>query len=120
RGLRGEQAALDRASHSFYTPRPTPFGLDLENTYSKAESVGNARPPSLFGGSSKGRTPDSGSGYLGSNPSPPAHSIRPHRLVVRTPASHAGNRSSNLRGVTRIENVKKGRHDVSALFYVKT
>ena len=35
--------------------------------------------PSYLGGSSNGRTPDSGSGYLGSNPSPPALRLR---LVV--------------------------------------
>lgn len=70
--------------------------------------------------SSNGRTTDSGSVYLGSNPGrsaasqndaallrvrafsgrpPEAPDIRPHRLVVRTSASHAGNRGSTPLGV---------------------
>ena len=59
-----------------------------------------------LGGSSNGRTQDSGSCYLGSNPSPPAHfssdrSFRPHRLAVRTSASHAGNAGSIPAGVAK-------------------
>ena len=52
-------------------------------------------------GSSNGRTADSGSAYRGSNPCPRTRSFRPHRLAVRTSASHAGNTSSSLVGVTR-------------------
>ena len=50
-------------------------------------------------GSSNGRTADSGSAYRGSNPCPRTKSFRPHRLAVRTSASHAGNTSSSLVGV---------------------
>jgi hypothetical protein len=94
-----------------------------------------------LGGSSNGRTADSGSAYQGSNPCPPAqrmpygrrsrhaavtvvtvvtlshgsfrsprssrfatlskrHASRPHRLAVRTPASHVGNTGSIPVGVT--------------------
>src|SRR5690606_28523401 len=68
-------------------------------------------------GSPNGRTTDSGSVYLGSNASPRIHfrfsshldrshclfGSWPHRLAVRTSASHAGNASSSLAGVTRRE-----------------
>jgi hypothetical protein len=92
-------------------------------------------PQPNLGGSSNGRTPDSGSGYQGSNPCPPATCAyqmrcslhfkrgkrtflfltavspclggyplskwpRPHRLAVRTPASHVGNTGSSPVGVT--------------------
>jgi hypothetical protein len=65
-----------------------------------------------LGGSSNGRTADSGSAYQGSNPCPPAQAharrkgtrsacvTRPHRLAVRTPASHVGNTGSIPVGVT--------------------
>lgn len=67
--------------------------------------------PRLLGGSSNGRTTDSGSVYLGSNPSPPAKRFlevendwrpRPHRLAVRTSASHAGNAGSIPAGVATL------------------
>ncbi len=61
------------------------------------------------GGSSNGRTQDSGSCYQGSNPCPPArplssavgllHRTRSHRLAVRTSASHAGNAGSIPAGI---------------------
>jgi hypothetical protein len=74
---------------------------------------GVPRKSSFFhrlGGSSNGRTPDSGSGYQGSNPCPPARRAHqtarfllrlhgPHRLAVRTPASHVGNTGSIPVGV---------------------
>ncbi len=60
----------------------------------------------FLGGSSNGRTADSGSVYQGSNPCPPAtlrhHSRRtprPHRLAVRTSPSHGGNVGSIPTGV---------------------
>src|SRR6478609_9564247 len=72
---------------------------------------GNAKVIGPLGGSSNGRTQDSDSCYLGSNPSPPATFTAvsgasprtrnwPHRLAVRTSASHADNTSSILVGVT--------------------
>jgi hypothetical protein len=39
------------------------------------------------GGSSNGRTPDSGSGYLGSNPSPPAKAPSLHSFFSTVPSS---------------------------------
>ena len=51
------------------------------------------------GGSSNGRTTDSDSVNLGSNPGPSAKWS--HRLVVRTLASHAGNRGSTPLGTTK-------------------
>ncbi len=48
----------------------------------------------MIGRSSNGRTADSGSASGGSNPPLPAKDARPHRLAVRTPASHAGNGGS--------------------------
>ena len=50
------------------------------------------------GESSNGRTADSGSVRGGSTPPSPA--IWPHRLTVRTPASHVGSPGSNPGGVT--------------------
>src|SRR6478609_5797363 len=72
---------------------------------------GNAKVIGPLGGSSNGRTQDSDSCYLGSNPSPPATFTAvsgasprtrnwPRRLAVRTSASHADNTSSILVGVT--------------------
>ena len=52
--------------------------------------------------SSNGRTADSGSVCGGSNPPTPAIKIWPHRLTVRTPASHVGNPGSKPGGVTSL------------------
>jgi hypothetical protein len=88
-----------------------------------------ARKASSFhhlGGSSNGRTPDSGSGYQGSNPCPPArradqsasHSSlrvqRPHRLAVRTPASHVGNMGSIPIGVATAQGVRPWTEEVES------
>ena len=66
------------------------------------------------GESSNGRTQDSDSCYLGSNPSSPTGpkrlgaqgqsslKSRSHRLAVRTSASHAGNAGSSPAGVTQV------------------
>jgi hypothetical protein len=63
------------------------------------------------GGSSSGRTQGSEPCYPGSNPGPPAifclvekHPWS-HRLVVRTLASHAGNRGSSPRGTTKRKSI---------------
>lgn len=50
------------------------------------------------GVSPSGKAMDSDSIILGSNPSTPA--IRSHRLAVRTPAFHVGNRGSSPLGIT--------------------
>jgi hypothetical protein len=109
----------------------------------RAEAAGTGQLPGshcILGGSSNGRTADSGSAYQGSNPCPPAGLARqsaltsptplalaslafdsyrgpfvlpllalfsrfgppgPHRLAVRTPASHVGNTGSIPVGVAK-------------------
>ncbi len=80
---------------------------------SRSRHLGDLPQPLRYlGGSSNGRTADSGSAYQGSNPCPPAERLcysaplvspcvasGPHRLAVRTPASHVGNTGSIPVGV---------------------